>query len=246
MNFQFLDHLEEFRKRLIICLAALAVTTFASFFFSRQILDFLTLPLRKHPEVSLYFQTPYEAFMVNVKAALTVGIIFALPVWMVQLWYFIAPGLYEKEKRAMIPLIFYSLILFLSGAAFAYYLVVPAGLDFLLAFGSQTLKPMLTVGPYVSFFLGMILACGALFDFPILMIGLVKLRIVSTKAMAKARKAIIVIIFIVAAVVTPSPDPFSQILLAIPLWVFFEVSLIICKRFEKPFEPVPQLDPPQV
>ena len=92
----------------------------------------------------------------------------------------------------------------------------------------------------------LILACGALFDFPILMIGLVKLGVVSTEVMAKARKAIIVVIFVVAAIVTPSPDPFSQLLLAIPLWVFFEVSLIICRRFEKPLQAVPQLDPPQV
>ena len=146
----------------------------------------------------------------------------------------------------MMPLIFCSLALFLLGGAFAYYLVVPAGLNFLLAFGSQTLKPMLTVGPYVSFFLGMILACGALFDFPLVMIGLVKMGVVTTDAMAKARKMAIVIIFIVAAVVTPSPDPFSQLLLAIPLWVFFEISLVICRRFEKPSVSVPQLDPPRV
>lgn len=246
MNFDFLNHLEEFRKRLIISLSTLALTTFACLFFSKHILDFLTLPLRKHPEVSLYFQTPYEAFMVNVKAALAAGILLALPVWMTQLWHFIAPGLYEKERRAITPLIFCSLALFLSGCAFAYYLVVPAGLDFLLAFGSQTLKPMLTVGPYVSFFLGMILACGALFDFPIVMIGLVKMGVVTTDAMAKARKMAIVIIFIVAAVVTPSPDPFSQVLLAVPLWIFFEVSLVICRRFEKPPVSVPQLDPPRV
>lgn len=234
MSFEFLNHLEEFRRRLIICLIALAAATFICFFFSRQILDFLTLPLKKHQEVSLYFQTPYEAFMVNVKAALAAGVLFSFPVWMTQLWLFIAPGLYEKERRAIIPLIFCSAALFLSGCAFAYYLVVPAGLDFLLAFGSQTLKPMLTVGPYVSFFLGMILACGALFDFPIVMIGLVKLGVVTTQALTQARKAAIVIFFIVAAVVTPSPDPFSQLLLAIPLWVFFELSLIICRRFEKP------------
>lgn len=230
----FLNHLEEFRRRLIICLIALAVSSFICFFFSRQILDFLTLPLRKHQEVSLYFQTPYEAFMVHVKAAFSAGILFSVPVWMTQLWHFIAPGLYEKERRAMTPLIFCSLGLFLAGCAFAYYLVVPAGLDFLLAFSSDTLKPMLTVGPYVSFFLGMILACGALFDFPIVMIGLVTLGVASTDSMAKARKMAIVIIFVVAAVVTPSPDPFSQLLLAIPLWIFFEVSLVICRRFEKP------------
>ena len=240
MNFQFLDHLEEFRRRLIICLVALTLATTVSFFLSRQILDFLTLPLLKHQEASLYFQTPYEAFMVHVKAALMTGILVSLPIWMTQLWYFVTPGLYEKERRALTPLIFCSFALFLLGCAFAYYLIIPAGLNFLLAFGSQSLKPMLTVGPYVSFFLGMILACGALFDFPVIMIGLVKLGVVSTNSMAKARKTIIVIIFVIAAIVTPSPDPFSQLLLAIPLWIFFEASLVICRRFEKPIAAVPQ------
>ncbi len=240
MDFPFLNHLEEFRRRLIICLAALAIAAFGSFFFSRQILEFLTEPLKRHQEVSLYFQTPYEAFLVHVKAALTAGVLFSVPVWMTQLWYFVAPGLYEKERRTIIPLIFISLMLFLTGCAFAYYLVIPAGLDFLLAFGSQTLKPMLTVGPYVSFFLGMILACGALFDFPIVMIGVVKLGIVSADALAKARKLAIVIIFIVAAIVTPSPDPFSQILLAVPLCLFFEISLLICRRIERRPTSVPQ------
>lgn len=240
MNFQFLDHLEEFRRRLIISLIALIAATVVSFFFSRQILDFLTLPLKKHQEVSLYFQTPFEAFMVHVKAALCSGILFATPVWMTQIWHFVTPGLYEKERRALIPLIFWSFILFISGCAFAYYLVLPAGLDFLLAFGSQTLKPMFTVGPYVSFFLGMILACGALFDFPVVMIGLVKLGVVSTQTMAEARKIVIVVIFVVAAVVTPSPDPFSQLLLAIPLWILFEISLVVCRRFEKPLPAIPQ------
>ncbi len=235
-----LEHLEEFRRRLIICLAALAVASLLCFCFSRQILDFLTLPLKKHQDVSLYFQTPYEAFMVNVKAAVTAGILLSIPVWMTQVWYFIAPGLYDKERKTIIPLIFISLGLFLSGCAFAYYLVIPAGLDFLLAFGSQSLRPMLTIGPYVSFFLGMILACGALFDFPIVMIGLVKLGIVSADSLARSRKLAIVIIFIVAAVVTPSPDPLSQLLLVAPLWVFFEVSLLFCRRFERKSGSIPQ------
>ncbi len=244
MNFNLLNHLEEFRRRLIICLLSLVVATVLCLFFSRAILDFLTIPLRADPNVSLYFQTPYEAFMVHMKAALAGGILLSLPVWTTQLWLFVAPGLYEKEKKSLIPLIFCSLALFLTGCAFAYYLVIPAGLHFLLAFGSDSLKPMLMVGPYVSFFLGMILACGALFDFPLVMIGLVKLGVVTTRTMAEARKVVIVAILVIAAVVTPSPDPFSQLLLAVPLWVLFEVSLVICRRFEPQLPSVPQLDPP--
>lgn len=244
MNFDFLNHLEEFRRRLIICLIALVVATGICLFFSAALLDFLTAPLRMHAGTSLYFQTPYEAFIVHMKAALAGGILLSLPVFTAQLWLFIAPGLYEKEKKSLIPLILCSLALFLTGCAFAYYLVIPAGLKFLLAFGSGSLQPMLMIGPYVSFFLGMILACGALFDFPLVMIGVVKLGVVRTKAMEEARKGVIVAILVVAAIVTPSPDPFSQLLLAVPLWVLFEVSLIICRRFEPQLPSVPQLDPP--
>ena len=239
MNFAFLDHLEEFRRRLILCLASLAAATAISFFFSRQILDFLTQPLQRYQETSLYFQTPHEAFLVHVKASLTVGLLISLPVWMTQLWSFITPGLYEREKKALVPLIFFSFALFIFGCAFAYYLVIPAGLHFLLSFGSKSLTPMLTIGPYVSFFLGMILACGALFDFPVVMVGLVQLGVVSTASMAQARKMVILGIFVVAAVVTPSPDPFSQLLLAFPLWVLFEASLLVCRRFERPALAVP-------
>lgn len=246
MSFDFLDHLEEFRRRLIICLAVWMIATFAAFFFAQHIIDFLTLPLSKHQDVSLYFQTPFEAFTVYVQAAVTAGVLISLPVFMTQIWNFIAPGLYEKERRVIVPLIFFSIGLFLAGCAFAYYFIVPAGLDFLLSFGSKSLKPMFAIEPYVSFFLGMILACGFLFDFPIVLIGLVKTRVVSTQTLAKARKIIIVIIFVVAAIVTPSPDPLSQILLAVPLWVFFEVSLVICRRFERQPTTVPQLDPPKV
>lgn len=244
MNFDFLNHLEEFRRRLIICLISLGAATLICFFFSRAILDFLTLPLRDNPHASLYFQTPYEAFMVHMKAALAGGVFLSLPVWTTQLWLFVAPGLYEKEKKSLIPLILGSLVLFLSGCAFAYYLVIPAGLRFLLAFSSDSLQPMLMVGPYVSFFLGMILACGALFDFPLVMIGLVKLGVVTTRVLADARKVVIVAILVVAAIVTPSPDPFSQLLLAVPLWILFEISLVICRRFEPRLPSVPQLDPP--
>lgn len=244
MNFEFLNHLEEFRRRILISLAALAAATLLCFFFSGKILEFLTLPLQRYQQEALYFQTPYEAFLVHMKAALAAGAILAMPVWITQLWLFVAPGLYEKEKKTILPLILGSMALFLMGCGFAYFFVIPAGLSFLLGFSSETLKPMLMVGPYVSFFLGMILACGALFDFPILMIGLVRLGVVSVQALKDARKVVIVIILIVAAVVTPSPDPVSQLLLAFPLWGLFELSLLVCRYFEPRLPAVPRLDPP--
>ena len=125
-----------------------------------------------------------------------------------------------------------SVALFLMGACFAYAIVTPWGLRFLLSFQTEKIQPFLGIGPYFSFLTGMILACGILFDFPVFIVGLVKLGVVKTSTLAAARKVVIVFIFISAAVMTPSPDPFSQLLLAVPLLLLFEVSLAVARAFE--------------
>ena len=133
----------------------------------------------------------------------------------------------------VIPIIVVSLLLFLCGMCFAYYLVIPLGLHFLLSFQTESLRPLLAIGPYFSFLIGMILAFGVLFDFPVFVVGLVQLGITDSRTLSKARKTIIVCIFIAAAILTPSPDPVSQLLLAVPLLVLFEISLLIAKRIER-------------
>ena len=229
----FLSHLEELRRRLVICLLFFSLAAVVCYFFSHSIIDLLTRPLHRLENIQLFFQKPYEAFFVHLKVAALGGFLISSPVLFTQAWFFVAPGLYEKEKKIFLPLIVISVSLFLIGAFFAYQFVIPWGLYFLLSFQTETLKPLLGVGPYFSFLIGMILGFGILFDFPVILIGVVRLGLVRTSTLAQARRVVIVLIFIAAAVLTPSPDPISQILLALPLMILFEVSLIAARLVEK-------------
>lgn len=229
----FVFHLEEFRRRVLLCLTVFSVAAVFCYFFSRDLLEFLIAPLTRYQEAELIFQKPYEAFLTHLKAAALAGFFIASPVLFFQLWLFIAPGLYEKEKKTVLPFIFVTVLLFLAGAYFAYAVVIPWGLYFLLSFQTESLKPLLSLGAYFSFLMGMLLAFGILFDFPIVIVGLVRLGVVSTDALKKTRKVIIVILFILAAILTPSPDPISQLLLALPLLLLFEISLLVARWGEK-------------
>ena len=229
----FLSHLEELRRRLLLCLVVFAVFSALSAFLSREILDFLTLPLRRFSNADLFFQRPYEAFLIRLKVSAFAGFVLASPFFFAQVWLFVAPGLYEKEKMVLFPLIFFSAAFFLAGGIFAYFIIIPFGLHFLLGFQTENLKPLLSVGPYFSFLTGMSLATGLFFDAPIILIGLVHFGILQSTSLAKARRPIIVCIFIAAAVLTPSPDPVSQVILAIPLLLLFEISLLITRWLER-------------
>ena len=230
----FIPHLEELRRRLITCIIVFSAASVLAYFFSRPILEFLTHSLRESPyPAQLIFQRPYEAFMIHIKVAAFTGFLISSPVLLSQLWLFIAPGLYEKEKKIFLPIMSISIGLFWVGVLFAYFLIVPWTLQFLLGFQTETIKPLLSVGAYFSFLSGMLIAFGILFDFPVFMVGLVELGVVKTKTLAASRKIIIVLIFIAAAVLTPSPDPVSQVLLALPLVALFEISLFIAAAREK-------------
>ena len=229
----FLSHFEELRRRLIVVACFFLMACVVSFFFSHQILDFLTVPLRRISQADLFFQKPYDAFLIHLQAAAFSGLIFSSPVFFTQAWLFAAPGLYEKEKKFLLPAILLSVLLFLLGAAFAYGAAVPFGLSFLLSYQTESLKPLLNVESYFSFLSGMIIGFGIFFDFPVILTGLVALKVVKTETLSRARKGIVVFIFFAAAVLTPSPDPLSQIMLAVPLWILFEASLWICRVIEK-------------
>lgn len=234
MTADYLSHLEELRRRLIFSLIFFAVASVVSYFFSHQLLDFLTQPLRRYEAgTQLFFQRPYEAFLTHLKVAALAGLIISLPVFFMQGWLFVAPGLYAHERRTVSFLIFFSVVFFLLGAVFAYLVVIPWGLHFLLSFQTQSLKPLLGIGPYFSFLIGMVLAFGFLFDIPLILVGLVKLGVVRSQTLAKGRKWIIVGIFVLAAILTPSPDPVSQLLLAGPLLLLFEISLAVSRLTER-------------
>lgn len=221
----FLDHLEEFRKRLLIILAALAGLSAAAWFFSDSVLWLLAYPLAQVGETELYFHAPYDAFLVHLKAALAAGFFLTSPVFLAELWLFLAPGLHREERRIVLPLTLASALLFLAGAAFALWIVVPLGLGFLLSYEGESLRPLLDAGMYLSFALGIMTATALVFVLPVVLLGLVRLKILNVQALRSARKAVIVSILVLAAVLTPSPDPVGQVLLGLPLYLLYEASL---------------------
>ena len=226
------DHLEELRRRLILILAAVGAASIFSFIFSDGLLGFVVAPIEQSVDL-LYFFSPHEAFMTKMKLSLVCGIILSLPVIFFQLWKFVSPGLYASEKQKVLPLVFLSTGLFLLGIAFAYYAVVPFALNFFLSFETDFLAPLISIGSYMSFFLSLILVFGVIFELPVILIGLIALGVIKTQFLNAQRKAAIVLIFISAAILTPTVDLVTQLLLALPLWILFELSIVIGRQIEK-------------
>jgi len=231
-EFSIYDHLEELRRRLIIVLISIAAFSFLCFFFSNAILEVMISPIK--PKVySLYFLSPYEAFMTKLKLSVISGILLALPLIFYHLWKFVSPGLYPSERQKVVPLVFVSTGLFLLGVLFAYFGIIPFALDFFLNFQAESLEPLISIGAYISFFLSFILIFGIVFELPVLLVGLMFLGVVKAQFLECQRKMAIVAIFVLAAVLTPTVDLITQFLLAVPLWILFELSIIVGKRIEK-------------
>jgi sec-independent protein translocase protein TatC len=221
----FTDHLDELRHRLIISVIGIGVGFAISYAFSQQILLLLQRPM----PTRLIFIAPTEAFFVNLKVALYAGLFFSIPLILFQVWKFVAPGLYEQERRYSYPFLLISTVLFLTGAAFAYLVILPIALHFLIAQGGELWQPNITLSNYLAFCMRLLLAAGLIFEFPVLMYFLAKVGVVTPEFLVKNRKYAVLVAFIISAVLTP-PDVFSQILLAIPLFLLFEVSIFVAKR----------------
>jgi len=227
----FTQHLEELRKRLIISAVAVAVGFLISYAFKEKIFEVLMKPwieaLPKSQTVKLIYTAPHEAFFTYMKVSFMAGIGLATPVILFQLWHFIAPGLFEHEKRYVFPVVFFSSIFFLGGALFGYFLVFPVGFQFFTSFASDYISPMISTKEFLSFTNRLLLAFGLIFELPIFAFFLAKLGLVSSKFLKRQRRVAVVVIFIVAAVLTPGPDVFSQLMMAGPLLVLYEVSIWI-------------------
>jgi len=228
-----LDHLIELRTRLLRCVAALVVSFGVCLYFAEDIFGFLVQPLREafpNGSGTLIYTKLYEAFFVEIKVALFAAFFVSFPIIANQLWAFVAPGLYAKEKKAFLPFLFATPILFTMGAALAYYLVMPHAFTWLLDFqgtpGGIKQEALPAMDDYLSLVMQFILAFGISFLLPVLLLLLNRAGIVSRGQLAKARRYVVVLAFAVAAVLTP-PDPMSQLLLAIPLILLFEGSLAI-------------------
>lgn len=234
-----LDHLIELRGRLVRCVLALAVGFAACFSFANEILGFLIQPLKDafpDGKGQLIFTKLYEVFFVELKVALFAGFFVSFPVIANQLWAFVAPGLYAKEKKAFLPFLVATPVLFVAGASLAYFVVMPTAFAFFLGFGGETggmeIEALPSAGDYLSLVMQFVLAFGISFLLPVLLLLLHRAGIVSRRQLVSARRYVIVAIFIFAAIITP-PDAISQLLLAVPLILLFEGSLLLMRLQER-------------
>ena len=234
-----LDHLIELRARLLRAIAALAVSFGVSLYFANDIFGFLVRPLTAAfppGQGRLIYTKLYEQFFVELKVALFAAFFISFPVIANQLWAFIAPGLYAREKRAFLPFLVATPVLFTAGASLAYFVVMPTAFKWMLGFQGQKgglhLEALPAVGDYLSLVMQFILAFGVSFLLPVLLLLLNRAGIVSREQLSKARRYVIVAITAVAAIITP-PDLLSQILLLVPLLLLFEGSLIVMRITEK-------------
>lgn len=223
-----LGHLNELRRRLFRIVIIVVLGFVAFYGVSEQLYAFLSAPLQAcMPEGSkLIYTSPQGAFFTYMKVALVASLFGTSPFSFYQLWAFIAPGLYREEKRAVLPLAFFSSIFFLAGAAFCFFLVFPIAFQFFMGFATDTIVPMISVEEYLSFALKLLLAFGLVFEMPLFAYFLSRFGILTPDLMRRSRRYAILVIFIVAAILTP-PDVFSQCLMALPMLVLYEVSIYV-------------------
>jgi sec-independent protein translocase protein TatC len=231
-----LDHLIELRRRLLWSVSALAIGFFVSLYFAKPIFAFLVQPLLQSGQGKLVYIDIFEAFFVELKVAFFAALMIAFPVLATQIWRFVAPGLYAKEKRAFLPFLMMTPVFFTAGAALAYYVAIPVALKFLLGFtgdvGGVSQEALPGVGNYLDFVTKFILGFGIAFLMPVMLMLLEAAGIVTRLQLKNARRYAIVGAFAISAVLTP-PDIVSQLLLAVPLCLLYELALIAIWFTEK-------------
>lgn len=242
------SHLNELRGRILVSVLTIVVTAGACFYYSENIFSFLVMPINgtlkfsltypfflferiKESNTELVFLAPAEALWMHFKISLVGGLIISSPLLLFELWRFTAPGLLDKEKRYLLPFIFITMFLFLLGALFCFFIVLPFAMNFLLTYKTAVLKPMLSVGKYIDFCLKFILAFGAVFELPVVLVFLTRMGIVTTKTLAKNRKYAVVLAFVAAAFLTPTPDAFNQSLMALPIILLYEAGIWASRAF---------------
>jgi sec-independent protein translocase protein TatC len=233
----FLDHLEELRKRLLVSFIAIGVGFFICWSFAEPIFAKLQEPLTKFlaPGDKLAYTRLTAPFFLYMKVAFFAGIFLAAPVVLLQVWMFIAPGLYKKERRLAAPFIIFGSLFFILGGYFGYRFLLPATCNFFVETGKQ-FKQMVTVDDYFSFASTIILACGLVFETPILIFFLARLGIVTPAFLMQKFKYAIVLAFVIAAVVTPTPDMVTQAALAVPMILLYLIGVAVAYLFGKPVE----------
>lgn len=235
LKMTYLEHLGELRRRLIISLSAVGVATLICYFFADRLFLFLIKPLIQaipggHPR--LIFTSLPEAFVAYMKVSLVAGLFLASPVVLYQVWQFVAPGLYVHERRYALPFVFFSSFFFIAGGIFCFTEMFPWGFRYFLSFSNDYIEAMPKMSEYISFSLQFLLVFGLIFQLPVVMYFLAKIGLASGAFLTQNRKYAILVIFVVAAVLTP-PDVISQFMLAIPLLLLYELSVIITKAVDR-------------
>ena len=235
----FLEHLDELRKRITYSVGALAVGVLISFTFIKQIFEFIMLPLQRMlpPGGTLLYTEPTEAFVLYLKIALLAGLIIAAPFIIWQVWLFVAPALYANEKKFAIPFVLLSTIGFVSGAAFSHYVVFPLMWKFLASFSTDYMVFMPRIDPVFSLYTKMVLALSLVFQMPCLVFFLAKMGMLTARFMVRNLKYAVLIMFVSAAVLTPSGDMLTQTLVAVPMIGLYLISIVIAWVFGKRREP---------
>lgn len=224
-------HLDELRSRLVKALFTILALFVVSLAFSTKILNILKKPLEAalpSGTNALHFTGPMDVFMVNVKVAFLMAVIFGAPVWLYQFWKFLEPALYPRERKYILPFIVATIGCFLTGVAFCYYFMIPMALQYLVGIGLEVASPIITITDYMSLVTVMVIGFGLVFETPVILVLLAMLDIVSAESLASQRRVIFVGILIAAAILTP-PDPISMIGMAIPCYLMFELSLLIIR-----------------
>ncbi|MDP3284635.1 MAG: twin-arginine translocase subunit TatC [Desulfobacterales bacterium] len=224
----FTAHLEELRKRLVICCVAIGIGVVIAYGFKEKLFEILTLPLIREmrPGDKLIFTGLTEAFFTYMKVSFLAGIMLASPVIIYQFWAFVGPGLYQKERRYFVPIVLLSLFFFAGGSFFCFFVVFPFAFKFFLSFATDVIQPLPSMKEYLSFASVTMLAFGLVFELPLVIVFLARLGVVTVDFLRKNRKYAILLIFLVAAILTPGPDVVSQVLMAFPLMFLYEISIV--------------------
>lgn len=240
----FMEHLGELRMRMVRSLIAVLVGLLIAFPLSQRIVDWLARPVQATGN-TLVFLAVTEAFWVQMKVALIAGVFLAAPAILWQVWAFVSPGLYPHEKKYAAPFVIVGSLLFVGGGAFSLKVVTPYAVHFLLSFARPGLQPMISVGAYVDFLLKFTLAFGLVFELPLAITLAARMGLVTPQVLARHRKYAVLGAFVAAAILTPTPDAFNQMLMAGPLILLYEVGIVCARLFARRPRPVAVAEQPQ-
>jgi sec-independent protein translocase protein TatC len=233
----FLEHLGELRTRIMRSLFCLLGGTIIALPFSERIVDFLARPVTQLG-YKLVFTAPAEAFWVQMKVGLIVGLFIAAPGILWQVWAFIAPGLHQHERKYAAPFVVVGSLMFVLGGAFSLFVVTPNAIKFLLSYARESLQPMITLENHIDFLLKFTLAFGAVFEVPLAITLLARMGVVTSRMLSRNRKYAILGAFIAGAILTPTPDAFNQTLMAGPIIILYEVGIVCARVFGRKPAPV--------